>query len=72
MAAAATHSALFAASAYWNDLIPKAEINISSVKFSSNPKRRFAVCAQSANGDSKQPNDAVITVSDSPLMPPFA
>ncbi|KAH6770416.1 ACT domain-containing small subunit of acetolactate synthase protein [Perilla frutescens var. hirtella] len=67
MAAAATHSALFGASVYSNDLIPKAEINISSVKFSSNPKRRFAVCAQSANGDSKQPNDAVITVSDSPL-----
>ncbi|XP_057781339.1 acetolactate synthase small subunit 1, chloroplastic-like [Salvia miltiorrhiza] len=66
MAAAATHSALFGASAYPNDLIPRAEISLRSVKFSSNP-RRFSVCAQSADGDSKRQNDAVIAVSDAPL-----
>ncbi|KAL7145671.1 hypothetical protein ABFS83_07G102200 [Erythranthe nasuta] len=70
MAAVATHSTLFRASTRSNDLIPKSDITFSSVKFSSYTKRRVAVCAQSANGDSRQQNDAVVSVSDSP--PPAA
>ncbi|KAL8048988.1 hypothetical protein ABFX02_07G103400 [Erythranthe guttata] len=66
MAAVATHSTLFRASTRSNDLIPKSDITFSSVKFSSYTKRRVAVCAQSANGDSRHQNDAVVSVSDSP------
>ncbi|KAG6436638.1 hypothetical protein SASPL_101540 [Salvia splendens] len=67
MAAAATHSALFGASAYSSDLIPQPEITLRSVKLRLNPGRRVAVSAQSANGDNQQQNDAVIAVSDTPL-----
>ncbi|KAI3470317.1 hypothetical protein Pfo_026980 [Paulownia fortunei] len=67
MAAVASDSTLFRSSTHSNDLIPKADNRLCSVKVSSNPKRRVAVCAQSANGDNKQQNDAVLYVSDSPL-----
>ncbi|KAL8482753.1 hypothetical protein ACS0TY_025700 [Phlomoides rotata] len=67
MAAAATHPTLSRTPVPSNELIPKADSCFRSVKFSVNPKRRLAVCAQSANGDNKQQNDTVISVSDSPL-----
>ncbi|KAL3635081.1 Acetolactate synthase small subunit 1, chloroplastic [Castilleja foliolosa] len=67
MAAIITQSTLFRASIPSHDLISKADLTLYSVRLSSNPKRGVAVSAQSANGDSKHQNDAVLSVSDSPL-----
>ncbi|KAL6582331.1 Acetolactate synthase small subunit 1, chloroplastic [Orobanche minor] len=67
MAAVASHFTPFRASIRSHDLVPIADFSLSSLTFSSNSKRRVAVCAQSANGDDKQQHDVALSISDTSL-----
>ncbi|GER36695.1 acetolactate synthase small subunit [Striga asiatica] len=67
MAAVASHCTAFRTPIRLHDLVPKADLGLYSVRFSSNPNRSLAVYALNANGDDKHQNEAVVSVSDPPL-----
>ncbi|XP_051116951.1 acetolactate synthase small subunit 1, chloroplastic-like [Andrographis paniculata] len=69
MAAVSAHPTPFQTSARSYALPSKSDARLcSSLNFSSNRKRSAAISAQIAgNGDSKQQNDAALSVTDSPL-----
>ncbi|CAA0836744.1 Acetolactate synthase small subunit 2-chloroplastic [Striga hermonthica] len=68
MAAVASHSTAFRAPIRLHDLVPKADLGLYSVRFSSNRTRSVTVYALSANGDDKHQSEAVVSVSDPPLV----